>query len=335
MRGMLAEIQLFLLAGIGFLALAAVVGIPLARMIERATRSWFPAARHSALLVAAALPLVTAASALIAAVLPSAVLLALTGSDHCLGHDDHHAHLCPVHLPEAASSGVAWLFLAIVLAWPAARLVEGLVAVGRARSLLTRLISTAAATLDGRALVVPSSQPLCVTAGLLAPKVVVSEGFLVHAEPLVRKAALFHEEAHVRRRDSLRRLFARAASVVLPPRTRRLILAEIDVAAERACDEEATQRIGGDRLRMAEAILAVEKLLGTAATPGAPSLSRSVGTEAVPRRIESLLEPRSRRGSTALIAALLAVVVMTPMMAHDWVHHVAEWLLSFGLHTGT
>lgn len=329
MNGVLAEGQLVLLAAAAFFVLASLIATPLAHVIERATRSWVPALRHRALLTTATMPLVLGIAALLATLSPSVIALVLTGTDHCATHDDGHAHLCFVHLPKHGPGGVAWLVLGAACAWLAAHLVEGIADLVRAHRIVRPLL--AAATPDRRGcLVVPSERAFCVSIGLFRARVLVSDAFLERTSETQARAALLHEGAHVRRRDALARIVARGASLLYPAPTRRLLLAELDVAAERACDESAAGAIG-DRLAIAEAILAVERLLQDDGLH-ALSVVRAMTSLAVSRRVEALVEPATTQGTASAIPLMVLAFLLALFSVSPPLHHAAESLLASVLH---
>jgi hypothetical protein len=105
---------------------------------------------------------------------------------------------------------------------------------------------------------------------------------------------------------------------------RRELLAALALASERACDEAAAERTG-DRLLVAETILAVERLHAGAAAPRL--LAASFGDGAVSARVESLLDEPAPPGDVrrawlhAAAAAATAVALAGPF------HHALEHLL--------
>ncbi len=321
MSPVLSEIQLVLLAAAALLLLAVLLLTPIAYAVERGTRSWSPAGRHQALLWACLAPILLGMTALLSALSPFWI-----GVDHCTTHDDGHAHLCFTHLPERAASGLAWLLLAVAGAWLAAWAAEGLAALASARRILRPLLGSATRDLRG-AWIVPSRRPFCVAAGLFRVRILVSEGFLNAAPPGHVRAALLHEEAHARRKDVLARLLGRAGAVFYPPKLREALLCELDVAAERACDEAAATA-HGDRVEVAEAILSVERLLAREESALAPSLARAVGSVAIARRIESLLEPASTGGRARTVSGGLAALLLVVLAHGEAIHHATESFLA-------
>ena len=169
-------------------------------------------------------------------------------------------------------------------------------------------------------------QPLSLTIGLLWPRIHVSDGLAEALSPAELAVVLAHERAHARRRDGMRKLAAAALGRAHLPPVRRWLARELSLACEQACDAEAGRRVG-DRLRVAETILATERLMAGQAR------GRSVcafGGSAVAERVQALLHPPPPRASTgpalrwALAAALPAVV----LGAADPLHHLVEHLLA-------
>ena len=116
-----------------------------------------------------------------------------------------------------------------------------------------------------------------------------------------------------------------SASLAHWPSLRRALQAELVLASEQTCDEAAARQVG-DRLAVAETILAVERLLARARIPEHVALA-SFGGSAVEARVRSLLAsapPEPVRGSLWWLAptALAAAVVLV-----DPLHHVTEHVL--------
>ena len=122
------------------------------------------------------------------------------------------------------------------------------------------------------------------------------------------------------------RLAVRVATAFVVPRTRRRLLAALEASAERACDERAAAAIG-DRLAVAEALLAVErKFAASAATPG-NAMIMGFGGSSVIARVDAMLAPACRAGSSRLLAAAVVAVVGVLLGGFEQVHHVTESLL--------
>ncbi|HXK24642.1 MAG TPA: M56 family metallopeptidase [Myxococcota bacterium] len=253
--------------------------------------------------------------------------LALIGvsQDHCLRQADR-AHLCFAH-PRLALTLPLGIVLSAAIAVLVAGSVRGARRLARWQRELTGLRLVGGEPLAAGARRIESLRPFSVTLGLWRPEVWVSSA-LVAALPSAQLAiVLEHERAHVRRRDSLRRLVAAVLSLPQLPAVRRRVLAELALACEQACDEAAARL--GDRLAVAETVLAVERLIAQA-TPH-PSLV-GFGEGGVAERVRSLLEPAPAEPASPLHWWLgTALAIGAVCLAHP-LHHLTErwlgWLLS-------
>jgi Zn-dependent protease with chaperone function len=295
-------------------AAAALLGAGVWPLLRRRIGGMHPAAAARRLWWLAAAPGLAPPVVLALCLLPS-----LLGADHCTLHAEH-VHLCLRHLA-AAQGGAAALLAAGgagVLAWA---LAAGGVALVRAARVAAALAASARAGVAPDVSVLAADAPLSVCLGAFRPRILVSDGLLRALAPPALAAVLAHERTHARRRDALRALLARALSWPHLPPVRRELLAALALASERACDEAAAEDTG-DRLLVAETILAVERLHAGA---GAPRLlAASFGDGAVPARIEGLLAepPRPADPSRAALHAAAAVATAIPLV--EPLHHAVE-----------
>jgi MFS family permease len=331
MSGAIAEVQMILLAICAAGVLAGLGLSPPASLLVRRLRSWAPASRHRALALVAVAPAAHAFAFVVAALLPSLLSLVDPAFDHCRTHDDGHAHMCLIHLPQSAAGGVGWLLASLPIAWLAAGCADDLWAIWQARSTVRRLHATCRQSPLGSFLELPVEYPLCASVGLWNPVVVVSSGLSNTVRADVLEAAIEHERAHVRRRDTLIRLVARAATLLYWPSVRRRILAALELAAEQACDEEAAET-AGDRLKIAESILAVERVLSCNPAPAAGPLASSFAAVAAVQRVESLVADRLPRRSTIAFVLAICAGAVALLLFSPHVHHATESLLSSLLH---
>jgi beta-lactamase regulating signal transducer with metallopeptidase domain len=131
--------------------------------------------------------------------------------------------------------------------------------------------------------------------GIFRPTIVVPPALV--AEPAMLRAALFHELAHVQRRDSLARVlevWARAIMWWNP--VARFVLRRLDAAREAACDAYALDH-GIERPAYA-------RLLVQMATLRAPALALAV-PHSLDRRVAAVLSHEKRSRSTGLAHALV------------------------------
>jgi hypothetical protein len=290
--------------------------------LGRRTAAAAPAHRERVAWLAAASPLVLPAAGVLLCLLPGLLALAGVGTDHCTRHADH-PHLCLVHatLAFTPSLGLAAAFVlgavALGTTWRAR-------ALARAARRVASLRRAPGADLGAGRVGIASPRPFAVTAGAWRPRILVSTRLLDALSPLHVEVVLAHERAHVRRRDPLRHALAALLSFPLPPSVRRDVLVTLELAAERACDESAARDLG-DRLLVAEALLAVERLAGSAST-GAPDAAVGFAGSTVDARVRGLLGPapaatEGLAGRVALASLVLAIVAADPM------HHAVEHLL--------
>jgi hypothetical protein len=91
------------------------------------------------------------------------------------------------------------------------------------------------------------SVPVCMVAGLLRPCVVISSGALSQLEDWALRAALLHERAHIRNRDTLRSAAIAFVSDCAPFGTKKA-LALYRIGREILADREATRHVKGVEL---------------------------------------------------------------------------------------
>jgi len=307
-------------AGILFAGAAALTMAFGYARLQRGLAAVAPAGRARWLLAAAGAPWAAAAVLVTACFLPWLEALAGLGVDHCPTHGSHHAHLCFAHLPvEPLSTGEL-----LLVATAAAVLTVMALRLGIAQTRAWR--ATRALLRASRGGEVRGSGPLAVTVGLWRPRVVVTSELRSQLGADQVQVILEHEQAHARRRDPLRATIAAVLALVHLPHVRRAILRDLALACEQACDEDAARRLRGDRLRVAETLVAVEKL--TSHAPWAPA---AFGGGNVTARVESLLAPClpereavGFRRALVLLAAACAMGALAPT-----IHHVTETLLGF------
>ena len=334
MSGPLAVLGLLAVAW-GTFAGAASLAVTLAwRLRVDWLRGLHPSLRSRLAWLAAATPSLLPVALVLACVSPGlAGLLAGTG-DHCLQHADH-PHLCLIHFPATLRGPLvaAGCLTAVALA---IRLTRATLDLSRRRRGLALLGATATTETGPMRRVVPSDQPFSFVAGLLQPKIWVASA-LEDSLPTEQLAVvLAHERAHADRRDPLRTATAAALSWPLWPSVRRAILRELALASEQACDEAAARGLGdepGNRLRVAETILAVERLAARTSAAFVPSSASAFGGSNVRERVHGLVgDLGAERLPRWLSRAAIAGVAVGLPAGADALHHGVEHWIRLLLH---
>jgi Zn-dependent protease with chaperone function len=323
--------QLFLLAGVLFLALGALSAAVLVRLFGARLSQWEPCARHRALTLLAALPAMSAVGLLFAACLPSLVALLVPGLDHCPVHDDGHAHLCFVHLPHVGIHTGLLVSLVFLASYVLLRAGFAVSSVLRALRVVAALGRTGEHRSDLGITIVETRQPLCFAAGLFSPRVLLSRGLFDALSSEERAVILAHERAHVRRRDALVGSVARALALFHLPWVGHWLVHELEVAAEQACDEEAARCVA-DRVCVAAAILAVERAAQEVVAREISPVAVAFGARAVERRVEALLGDPLPLQSLRPLVISSGVAVVSLLALADELHHLTESVLSVIAH---
>ncbi len=327
---LLGVIQLILLAGLAFVVIFGCLASCSAPLILAGTASWSPERRHRALLLLSVAPVVSAAFGVLAVLMPSLLGLIWPEYDHCLGHDDHHVHLCLVHLPRHLGSASSWLVLMAAVGWLSFKATSAAAVLYRAWRCAERLGLQGRGDVDLGANILPTTTPLCLLIGISRPTLFLSQGLLEEIDREQLAVVLHHERAHAARRDILARVVASAGTMFMWPSVRMQVLGALELAAEQSCDEVAASNVG-DRLQVAEVILKVERLLQTAASGVAP-LAASFGGVTVPERVAALLRAPRRSGNLLLLSLGFASMLCAVLAASGPLHHVTESLLEALVH---
>jgi Zn-dependent protease with chaperone function len=324
-NGWLALAQLTTLTWLGFAALMGALSA-LAYPRWRARAATRPAPARARLVGGwLAAPVLGATWLTALCFVPSALSLLGLGGDHCEHHDDAHTHFCFVHRAAGPGGVAGWVLVglsALTLTLWLARQGVGLVGATRRVGELTRLAR--ASTLPGAPLEVEASPPFAATVGFFRPRTLLSTGLRRAVDVDVLKVVLAHERAHAARYDNLRKVLAVPLTFWHGRVTGRQLLDDLSLACEQACDEVAAAQTG-DRLRVAEAIVAVGRV-----TQGPPfgAVASSFGEGHLALRVGALLEePTERRpGHSGVVAFVVAGLVA--LACSDVLHDVVETFVS-------
>ncbi|HTB16257.1 MAG TPA: M56 family metallopeptidase [Bryobacteraceae bacterium] len=167
-------------------------------------------------------------------------------------------------------------------------------------------------------------------AGILNPRVLISEGALRLLSADQLRIALRHEQAHRASRDNLKRLLMLLAPSIFP--NSRLLQQEWAKCAEWAADDQATQGDAVQSATLAEALVSIARLQAGVRMP-ALIASLVAADEDLSLRIDRLLESpvygrHSRTGAIALaaLALLIGAIALNPPALRA-VHQLLEHLL--------
>lgn len=314
-----ASVLVFAVAALLVCLLSGALYLPVRRFL----RGLPPAAAADLLLAFASAPALAGLALVLLALAPSLAHLVGIGIDHCHEHG-HHAHFCVTHAALWTGSGMDWLVL----------LVAGGAVVAFAGDLPRRLWQTRGIALALEALALPSpapmswrvvdmDRPLALTAGLIRPRIYLSTRLLNALSPAELAAVVGHEQAHRRRRDAVRQLAAEALSRLHLAPIRRRLLADLSLASERACDEEAAFSSNG-RLCVAGTLLKVARLNATQ-SPMDALLPTMTGAD-LEARIEALLRPVARRqlAPQSLLIPGAGLMLAFGCLSADRLHHGVE-----------
>jgi len=279
-----------------------------------------PARRHTVLALLAVAPVIAGLLHTAVCVLPGLLDSSWHALDHRAGHAAAvHDHSCIVHPPHGVGPA-AWLLSAALLLAFGARLVSEFVRGVRLSRLLRQLVRTAASGPGPGVLTFDSPEPMAMAVG--RPRaVLLSSGLVAGADDDHLRAVIAHEHAHLRRRDGLWRAVVRLLSVANLPAARAAMLADLELASEQACDEEAAVAVDS-RLTVARALLGVEGLRGDVARLSGAAPAFRGGTLAA--RVESLLGPAPGVGSPTTHRLLGLVALVAVVAATHPLHHAAE-----------
>lgn len=300
-------------------AVGSRLNAPLYRVLRPRLIRLAPEDRSGAITFLALLPWLLALAVLVLAFLPSFVTIPGLIEDHCLPHD-HHPHLCLVHgcwMP----SGPLWGGVAVLALGGAVLWVCLVVRVFRAHQVVLNLMRVSRR--QGSFQVLPTRHPMAFTAGLLRPRMVISDAVLTILPTEDLDIVIRHEEGHARRRDALCRILLEALTLGMPKSSRALLLEDYALACEEVCDRRAVQgSVTPDRV--AEVLIRMQRL-GCIQPEGVAGATGSHLAHRVRALLGDPYPPRPRWMKLLWLAPVL-------LLAADPVHHMAEtllgWLLS-------
>lgn len=248
----------------------------------------------------------------------------------------HHCHAADIagcvphslHSFGQALSAATILSIAGLMVWPFVRAAGPLRRLKRAAEGLRR-----AGTDDAHygAVIVDDPRPLAFSLGLLTPRVFISEGLKSRLREDELAAVIHHEKGHAQRRDGFWQLIGEVLSIGHSRQTTKLLLNDLNLAAEETCDRYAAQKAGGP-LNVAATILKIERLYGDH-PPLAPAGAYGMTGSSVPARVEALIAAREERDGEIAVTALAggAGLALAVFMTAEPLHHLIESLFNIVL----
>ncbi|WP_162687456.1 M56 family metallopeptidase [Bradymonas sediminis] len=300
---------------------AGLVAIGVSSWVERLNLVT-PRARFMMLSALALLPAALGSIVVMVSFLPSVLDALGLAADHCSYHSHHTFHLCFIHGTPPPISPLILTGCAAFIVWIFAGWKSEFAGVRRAGAWNKQLkrLGHYDAEIDGW--MIASERPIAVAIGLIRPKFCISRRLreLLSARQL--EAVIAHEKAHIRRYDALVKLGIRLGAKFHFSPIRTQLLGHIDLACEQACDEAAADAIG-DRLTVAEAIVAMKRACD--AEPS-PALALGFGIHSLEERVRGMLDGNWRRPNWLPILATCGVAACALILFHDALHHAFETL---------
>lgn len=324
---MLGLLQMGLLAWMLFIVLISLIIALLYPFVRGRLKELVPEIRAVALRILYVAPVVCGLAATILCFAPATVGNIFQRVDHCQEHADGHNHLCMEHPPQTWGEFDMWLLIVALGLGYIALVSKRLIRFVGSHRLLRQLSSTARFDSHYDAWVVEVGSPLAITVGVVHQRTVLSSGLLQVIPARLVEAIVAHEKAHERRHDAFWRAALGFLSLGHLPVTRRALCADLELTCEQACDEEAGFSIG-DRVRVAQALIAVARMRQDAAMLGPAVLA--FGAHGLSERIESLLaSPTSSSWNRPSIFGLLAAGGLVALVLAGPLHHFTETLIGF------
>ncbi|TDT43920.1 beta-lactamase regulating signal transducer with metallopeptidase domain [Halospina denitrificans] len=315
---MLVFLKVVLVGAVATALLAPLLGKALMPVIRR-----LPPPRRAAVLLAACwLPLL--GGVLLAAVVAGPSIASLFGlyDGHCPAGAGASHHHCVLHPGTELELPWASLWLGLIGGGLAMLLARNVLTLSREYRSYQSLVRMARGGSGGEgALMLPTERPFAGVLGLLHPRMVLSNGLVNLLSASQRRVVEAHESAHCARRDPLLLLLARFGALLHLPAVRRVLLQEFLLATEQTADERAAIVVG-DRLMVAETILAVARAnpyrVGDLAFTGG----------LIDERVEALVSVSPAFRPRGVLLSGVLVLLLVAVMASPAAHHALESFLS-------
>jgi len=272
--------------------------------------------RSNLLWLIASFPIIAGGAAVILSVMPElfpASHLWLAGIIHW-----HHAYLFSPASWHGVFLSLCLLSIFIAFAFGAWRT--------RALSRRYTLLAALSERSEGGLAELDADAPMAFVAGLLSPQAFITRGLASSISEEERHIIGLHEQAHIVRRDPLRKsLFAMLVGLYPSP-VRRFLQAELELVQEQRADQWVLRRYPNPSA-IAQSLLNVEKLAARFRQQQPYRASCHFAAHAVQRRIMHLLGPADHRSlSVVLVGVVVVVAALCSAASVDLVHHFLETL---------
>ena len=309
------------------LFLAALSGLIAAvyPLVQRPLRRVHPKPRATLLRVLSTAPVVGGSLAVGLCLLPKQLGVWAPQFDHCLDHVGGHAHLCPQHPPNVEVGSVFGAGLGALAALALVSIIVGLRRLRNSWRSLAQLAGSSQFDSKSAIWIVESEFPVALSVGILRTRTILSTGLVRCVPSHLVDAIIAHEHAHEQRRDGLWRVLSDLLSFGHTPGTRGRLREDLELACEQACDELAGAKVG-DRLRVAEALVAMARVRHAVPSPNVATMA--FGSHGLGARVEALLCDSAgwnigRRTGLAMLGlgTAIAIAIANPL------HHFTETLI--------
>jgi Zn-dependent protease with chaperone function len=243
--------------------------------------------------------------------------------DHCQVGGGLHHHLCVLHPPAITNHPLAWCLIAATLlpaSWVIARAMLSAHEQWRLSRTLVR--SSRRSELGNDVRLLEQDEPVALTVGVWRPVVLLSTGLIDMVSARTLRIILMHERAHVRRHDTTWALFDQVTAALLPRSIRGVLMGDLMLARERACDAVAAS-VEGD-VHVAAALVQVARM-GLLE----PACGVSIGASSLQARVLHLLERPAHGSSWSVwpVVCVLAFAVAGVGPAHAWIEQAIALLI--------
>lgn len=169
-----------------------------------------------------------------------------------------------------------------------------------------------------------SDKPQAFSAGFFVPLVFISTGLINELNENELQIVKLHEQAHVERNDSLKKLIFSFLSSFYPFSIARTLRQGMSLCMEQ-CADESIVRNSKNKLDVAKVLLKVTKLIRAYSEAEKESLNCAFAENELTGRIQYLISPQEKRSiSPTLISILLATVFFVCLLSVDTFHHAVE-----------